>query len=136
MNIIMVAGQVLIIFKGGEAFKITSLNGKEWGMSVGLGAISIPFGACIRLFPDKWVAAALPWFIRKRWAPETISEDDHKQHKEEVEFAPPLRTLSTLRGKRAAHHIRFRDRMHDAKVKAKDKMNGSTHALVSNGEKK
>jgi len=38
----MIGGQILIIFVGGEAFKITPLNGKEWGLSIGLGAISLP----------------------------------------------------------------------------------------------
>ena len=41
----MIGGQVLIIFVGNEAFKITPLNGKEWGLSVGLGALSLPIGA-------------------------------------------------------------------------------------------
>jgi Ca2+-transporting ATPase len=124
MNCIMVGGQILIIFKGGQAFKITALNGKEWGMSIGLGAISVPWGACIRLFPDEWVAAMLPWFIRKSWAPETISKELEEQHNEEVEFEPPLRTLSTIRGRRVTNHIGFREKVHHAKRKAKGKLNG------------
>ncbi|PVI07713.1 calcium ATPase, partial [Periconia macrospinosa] len=54
INLIMIGGQVLIIFVGREAFKVVPLDGKEWGLSVGLGAMSLPWGALIRLFPDAW----------------------------------------------------------------------------------
>lgn len=124
----MIGGQVLIIFVGGAAFEITRLSGKEWGLSVGLGAISIPWGILIRKFPDRWVAAALPWFIRKRWAPETITPDKLEAHRRNTmgvgeDVRPPLRSLSTLRGDRVRKNLRtgrgFREYMHDQKVKAK-----------------
>src|SRR3569833_1294256 len=67
INIIMIGGQVLIIFVGGESFMIVRLDGMEWGLSIGLGALSLPWGALIRLFPDHWLAAMLPWFIRDKW---------------------------------------------------------------------
>ncbi|KAL2161063.1 hypothetical protein VTH06DRAFT_8776 [Thermothelomyces fergusii] len=60
INLVMIGGQALIINFGGEAFKITRLNGKEWGMSIGFGAISLPWGALIRLFPDRWAEALVP----------------------------------------------------------------------------
>jgi Ca2+-transporting ATPase len=60
INLIMIGGQVLIISVGGAAFKITQLDGKEWGLSIGLGAISLPWGALIRKFPDTWAAALVP----------------------------------------------------------------------------
>jgi Ca2+-transporting ATPase len=123
INMIMIGGQVLIIFVGGEAFKIVPLDGKEWGLSIGLGAISMPWGAAIRLFSDSWVAAVLPYGIRKKWAPETISEKLRKEHEEKEDLLrPPLRTLTGLRGARARKNIRsgLRERVHDAKQKAKD----------------
>ncbi|KKA30127.1 hypothetical protein TD95_002001 [Thielaviopsis punctulata] len=67
MNIVMVGGQILIIFKGGEAFKITALTGKEWGLSIGLGAISLPWGVVIRMFPDEWFMAMIPGRLRRWW---------------------------------------------------------------------
>lgn len=127
INLIMIGGQVLIIFVGGEAFKINRLDGKEWGLSIGLGAISIPWGAAIRLFPDSWVAAALPWFIRKKWAPETISSDLEEQHRAEVDgIHPPLRVLTGIRGARARKNMRvgMREYLHEKKVQAKAKMHG------------
>lgn len=76
INCVMVGGQILIIFVGGAAFRITELNGKEWGLSIGLGAISIPFGAAIRMFPDAWAEKmkfhipwpTMPWSKKKRAA--------------------------------------------------------------------
>jgi P-type Ca2+ transporter type 2C len=128
----MIGGQVLIIFVGGAAFRITPLDGREWGLSIGLGAISLPWGAAIRKYPDAWVAASLPWFMRKRWAPETISSQLQKEHHEEMsDIRPPLRTLTSLRGARARKNIHrgFRERMHDAKVHMQDKIAGSSDEL-------
>lgn len=142
INLIMIGGQVLIIFVGGAAFEIEPLNGKEWGLSIGLGAISLPWGVLIRKCPDEWVASCLPWFIRKRWAPESITPskmEAHRRNTAELEegIRPPLRTLSTLRGDRARQNIRggsgFRAYMHDQKVKAKKVMKktaASTHAVA------
>ncbi|KAB5522141.1 hypothetical protein GE09DRAFT_501888 [Coniochaeta sp. 2T2.1] len=144
INLIMIGGQVLIIFVGGQAFKITRLDGKEWGMSIGLGAISIPFGACIRLLPDSAVTACLPPFIRRIWEPksevpppvkpENLEEgkvsgeetDDNKVG--QVEFGKPLRVLTSIRGERARKHIHrgFREYMSDQKEHIKEKKTKKT----------
>ncbi len=134
----MVGGQVLIIFVGGEAFKIVCLDGKEWGLSIGLGAISLPWGAAIRLFPDAWLAAALPPFIRKWWlgSDDIPGHPEPEDHRDEVaDFRPPLRTLTSLRGARARNNIRvgFRERIHDAKVKVQGKLQAVTEGGYSNG---
>ncbi|EAA27416.1 calcium P-type ATPase [Neurospora crassa OR74A] len=107
INAIMIGGQVLIIFVGGEAFKITRLNGKEWGMSIGLGAISIPWGALIRKFPDRWAEAMMPHVhipipkILKRKKKE--GEDQEKQPVDRPPL-PPGRVHTGLRGQRARVH--------------------------------
>lgn len=138
INLIMIGGQVLIVFVGGAAFEITRLNGMEWGLSIGLGAISIPWGVLIRKLPDQWVVAALPWFLRRRWAPKTMIPDTleahrHSSMKLEVDNRPPLRTLSTLRGDRVRKNLRmgrgFRDYMHDQKTKAKDVARRASEAV-------
>jgi Ca2+-transporting ATPase len=140
INLIMVGGQVLIIFVGGQAFRIVPLTGKEWGMSIGLGAISIPFGACIRLLPDSWVNACLPAFIRRIWEPKTEvpppidkpqALEEGKEGKEEVgsvEFGKPLRVLTSIRGERASKNIHrnFREYMHEQKVHIKEKTRGGS----------
>lgn len=135
INLIMIGGQVLIIFVGGQAFRIVRLNGKEWGLSIGLGAISIPFGAAIRLLPDSWVSACLPGFIRRIWEPkvegytppkpEALEEGKASEDAKvgSVEFGKPLRVLTAVRGERARKHIHsgFREYMHDKKTHIKEK---------------
>ncbi|KAK3081909.1 hypothetical protein LTS18_012600 [Coniosporium uncinatum] len=54
INCIMVGGQVMIIFVGGRAFQVTRIGGREWGVSIVLGLLSIPVGALIRTIPDPW----------------------------------------------------------------------------------
>lgn len=61
INIVMMGGQVLIMFVGGEAFKIVRLTGRQWAISVILGLLSIPVGALIRLIPDQAFDAIIPW---------------------------------------------------------------------------
>lgn len=164
INLIMIGGQVLIIFVGGQAFKITPLDGKEWGLSIGLGAISLPWGALIRKFPDDWAAAMVPkiplpnvWPFKKKRkaaatspidvekAPSSQSEEEAARSKlktvvgpgetsdSDFEPAAPLRTLTSIRGKRATTHIRrgFREYMHDKKVRVKQKAKGESKVDVS-----
>lgn len=52
ISLIMIGGQILIASIGGKAFSVTGLNATQWACSVVLGALSIPFGAIIRLIPD------------------------------------------------------------------------------------
>ncbi|KAF8640285.1 hypothetical protein AX16_010180 [Volvariella volvacea WC 439] len=49
---IEVAIQVLIVFVGGAAFQVTPIGGREWGISIALGVVSIPLGALIRTLPN------------------------------------------------------------------------------------
>jgi Ca2+-transporting ATPase len=127
---------LLIIFVGSQAFKIVPLNGKEWGLSIGLGAISVPWDAVIRKFPDSWaerigVTAAWPCakltsflLLCKRKRDKKIDENDMEQAKKEdakgEEFRPPpLRTITSLRGPRVSEHIGLRERVHNAKGRTK-----------------
>ncbi|KAH7114134.1 hypothetical protein EDB81DRAFT_824358 [Dactylonectria macrodidyma] len=135
INIIMVGGQILIIFVGGEAFQITKLHGKEWGISIGLGAISIPWGAFIRCIPDEWVAACLPGFLHRMWfAPSAEEIEAGKSTEDEDDFRPPLRVMSSIRGPRVQQHIGFRDRMHKIKERAKEKAKEATHEKSKESE--
>ena len=45
--------QIAIVFVGGAAFHVTRIGGREWGISLALGFVSIPWGAIIRLLPTK-----------------------------------------------------------------------------------
>ncbi|KAF9785616.1 hypothetical protein IL306_005384 [Fusarium sp. DS 682] len=122
INLIMIGGQVLIIFVGSDAFEIVRLNGKEWGLSIGLGAISVPWGAIIRLCPDEWIAACLPGFLHRRWISPTEDLESDKSDSDDEFVRPPLRVMSSIRGPRVQQHIGFRERVHrykEAKEKAK-----------------
>ncbi|KAH7166287.1 hypothetical protein EDB81DRAFT_282823 [Dactylonectria macrodidyma] len=55
VQLITVAGQFTIIFKGGEAFDTRSLTGAQWGWSILFGILTIPLGALIRQVPDSVV---------------------------------------------------------------------------------
>ncbi|KAL0933980.1 p-type calcium ATPase [Colletotrichum truncatum] len=51
------AGQMIIIWKGGQAFDTRPLSGPQWGWSMLFGVLVIPLGALIRQIPDKHVYA-------------------------------------------------------------------------------
>jgi P-type Ca2+ transporter type 2C len=44
--------QILIVFVGGAAFQVVRIGGREWGISLALGVVSIPWGAVIRCMPN------------------------------------------------------------------------------------
>jgi len=44
--------QVAIVFVGGAAFQVRRITGREWGISLALGFVSIPWGAVIRCMPN------------------------------------------------------------------------------------
>ena len=58
-----IGGQALIAFVGGAAFHVTPLPGREWGISLALGFISIPLGVLIRCIPTPPLERA---FIKMR----------------------------------------------------------------------
>lgn len=67
ISLIMMGGQVLIVFKGGAAFQISPYQTPEmWAIAIVLGFLSIPVGVLIRLFPDAWVLAMIPSFLKNR----------------------------------------------------------------------
>ena len=66
--LVMIGGQVLIMFVGGwAAFQAQRQNGMQWGVALVIGALSLPVGILVRLFPDELAAKLVPGFI-KRWA--------------------------------------------------------------------
>ena len=49
----MVGGQALIVEVGGAAFQVVRIYGRDWGISIVVGFMSIPIGALIRLMPTE-----------------------------------------------------------------------------------
>ncbi|KAL4867817.1 hypothetical protein BDV12DRAFT_209537 [Aspergillus spectabilis] len=64
INVLMVAGQVLIIFVGGAAFGVTRLNGWQWGVCLGFAGVCVPWAAVLKFVPDWWVAVFMGWVER------------------------------------------------------------------------
>jgi P-type Ca2+ transporter type 2C len=68
ITLIMIGGQVLIIFVGGTAFSVTRIGGTQWAASIILGILSLPFGAIIRLIPNEFIKIFIPHklLVRKK----------------------------------------------------------------------
>ncbi|EJF64840.1 calcium-translocating P-type ATPase [Dichomitus squalens LYAD-421 SS1] len=52
ITLLEVAVQILIVFVGGAAFQVTRIGGREWGIGLALGFVSLPLGALIRCIPN------------------------------------------------------------------------------------
>lgn len=111
INIIMIGGQIMIIFVGGVAFSVTRLNGVDWAISIVLGAISLPVAVVIRLIPDSWLESIIPdWMLRK-------DANVFLSHNERFEWSKPymdiheeLSFLKTIRGGRI-NQLKWKGRM-------------------------
>ncbi|KAF2848182.1 calcium-translocating P-type ATPase, partial [Plenodomus tracheiphilus IPT5] len=54
LNVVMVGAQIVIVFYGSTAFSIVRINGNQWAISVVIAILCLPWGCCVRLFPDRW----------------------------------------------------------------------------------
>lgn len=99
----------MIIFVGGAAFQITPLNGPQWGISLLLGAISLPVAVVIRLIPDELVAKIAPsWMSRKVGSKIYVSNEDRFQWNQGIEdIREELTFLKLVRGGRL-NQLNFR----------------------------
>ncbi|PUU82388.1 hypothetical protein B9Z19DRAFT_1099224 [Tuber borchii] len=102
INVVMVGGQVMIVFVGGDAFGVKKLNGVQWGISIILGAISIPVAVVIRLVPDQVFAKILPdWMSKKENGNIYVGNQDRFQWNEGIEAVrEELAFLKMVRGGR------------------------------------
>lgn len=67
---VTLAGQIIIVFVGGQAFHTVPLTGAQWGWSILFGFLTIPLGSLIRLVPDQlvfklWVG--IEYCLPTRW---------------------------------------------------------------------
>ena len=77
IQFVIVGGQILIMFVGGEAFSVTRITGAQWGISLVLGALSLPMAIIIRLVPDEIFERMIPRLPRrKKSGPAVFVEDD------------------------------------------------------------
>ncbi|MCJ1401874.1 hypothetical protein MMC11_005091 [Xylographa trunciseda] len=105
IQVVIVGGQLLIIFVGGAAFAINPLGSRSWAISIILGVLSVPIAVLIRLIPDDLVRRLIPNFLRRKKTPEVFVSDEERHYqwnpalediKEELAF------LKMLRGGRIA----------------------------------
>ena len=103
IQFIIVGGQIMIIFLGGDAFSTHRLNRAQWGYSVVLGFLSIPVAVMIRMIPDDLIRKLIPsWFIRKA-KPKLLISDEERQYEWNAaleEIREELTFLKKVRGGR------------------------------------
>ncbi|KAL7753238.1 plasma membrane calcium [Sorochytrium milnesiophthora] len=61
ITLFIIVGQVIIIFVGGDVFKVRPISGVEWAVTVLLGLVSLPGGALLKALPD----VGRKWFQKK-----------------------------------------------------------------------
>ena len=83
IQIIIIAGQIIIVFVGGAAFSTHRLNGAQWGYSVVLGFLSIPVGIMIRLIPDDLIRRLIPSILKRKAKPKIRVSDEERNYQYE-----------------------------------------------------
>ncbi|OJJ40168.1 hypothetical protein ASPWEDRAFT_63626 [Aspergillus wentii DTO 134E9] len=64
INIIMVAGQITIIFVGGAAFGVTPLDGVQWAICIGCSVFCLPWAALMKLVPDEKFGVVFDFVVK------------------------------------------------------------------------
>ncbi|CAG8134065.1 unnamed protein product [Penicillium nalgiovense] len=107
IQVIIVGGQVLIIFVGGAAFSVKRLDeGSQWAVSLILGAISLPVAVIIRLIPDEFVSRLVPHFWHRDKGPELVVSDEDRNYEWNPaleEIRDQLAFIKRVRGGRLRH---------------------------------
>jgi Ca2+-transporting ATPase len=99
-----IVGQVLIVSVGGAGFQVTRIHGREWGISLALGFVSIPLGAFIRYIPTpplEHVFIKLRIMSSEEVLP-TIKPDAPEWNAAIVKVLDNLSVFSSLRGGRVS----------------------------------
>ncbi|CAI7631778.1 unnamed protein product [Penicillium bialowiezense] len=107
IQLIIIGGQVLIIFVGGAAFSVKRLDqGSQWAVSLVLGALSVPIAVIIRLIPDEFVSRLVPNFWSRDKGPELVISDEDRNYEWNPaleEIRDQLAFIKRVRGGRLRH---------------------------------
>jgi Ca2+-transporting ATPase len=107
IQLIIIGGQILIIFVGGAAFSVKRLDqGSQWAVSLVLGAISLPVAVIIRLIPDEFISRLIPNFWTRDKGPELVISDEDRNYEWNPaleEIRDQLAFIKRLRGGRLRH---------------------------------
>ncbi|GAD96695.1 calcium-translocating P-type ATPase(PMCA-type),putative [Paecilomyces variotii No. 5] len=63
INCIMIGGQIMIIFVGGSALKVTPLNGPQWALCIICALCCLPWAVVLRLIPDRHFAVVFNFVL-------------------------------------------------------------------------
>jgi Ca2+-transporting ATPase len=130
--LIMIGGQTMIIFVGGVAFKVTRLNGAQWGYSIVLGFLSLPVGVIVRLIPDELVRRCIPDFFRRKRTPEVVvSDEDYEWNQGLLELRDELAFLRKIRGGRLSS-LKFKVQ-HPKEIFTRSRSSQSLPSTPNNG---
>ncbi|KAJ7592992.1 Ca-transporting ATPase [Mycena floridula] len=103
ITLIEIVVQIVIVFVGGAAFQVTQIHGREWGISLALGVVSIPLGVLIRLLPNEpfeWLFTRLGLLGRQQELPTTSAEAEEGWHGAISLVRDNLGTFANVRGGR------------------------------------
>jgi Ca2+-transporting ATPase len=59
INCIMVGGQIMIIFVGGEAIRVVRLDPTQWGICLLCAIFCVPWAVVLRCIPDRYAVIAI-----------------------------------------------------------------------------
>ncbi|KAB8078497.1 calcium ion P-type ATPase [Aspergillus leporis] len=110
IQLIIISGQVLIIFLGGKAFSVQPLDqATQWAVSVLLGALAVPVAVIIRLIPDEFIAKLILYMWPRAKSRELRVSEESRQYGwnpvlEEIRDHPAF--MKKVRGGRLRHIIK------------------------------
>ena len=117
-----VAIQIVIMFVGGAAFSVTPISGRDWGISIAFGFLSIPVGALIRTIPNDPIRNLLisTRLIQDPNALPVVTPDAETYNQAIDQVRENLSTFANIRGGRSSSIVRVRKRrsarLHEAGV--------------------
>lgn len=109
--LIEVGAQIIILEFGGAAFQTVRLNGRDWGITLVIGVLSIPIGALLRLLPTEPLERLfirLHIYADPNALPEVVDDDQTAVSADDFHYnaaftrvKDSLETFSRLRGGRS-----------------------------------
>ena len=107
IQLIIIGGQILIIFFGGAAFSVQRLDQvSQWAVSLVLGAFAVPVALIIRLVPDEFIQRLIPhlWSRKKGHELSLSREGRHYEWNPALEeIRTQLKFMMKIRGGRLKH---------------------------------
>jgi len=126
------------MFVGGAAFSVTPISGRDWGISIAFGFLSIPVGALIRTIPNEPIRKLFTHLQLIR-DPNTLptSEPGAEKYNQAIDqVRNNLSTFANIRGGRSSSIVRVRKRrsvrLHEAGVQIPN-MLAMAPALIAAG---